>query len=256
MTDVRGRLRSGPVPAIKTLVERPDLADAPMGTDADVPAFVGHDPAGRFVGYWGIAERFPEFSLVAVDPDGAVVGKGGGVPFTGRGTLPDRGWDELLAWALDDVRRGAPPDSLGLLGIAVRPDQRGTGLAARMLRALKEAARAADLAEVVAPVRPTMKDREPDVPMREYARRTRPDGLPADPWLRTHARAGGTIVSVAPASMVVAGSLAEWRAWTGLPFDADGPVHVPGALAPVLCSLAHDHAVYVEPNVWVRHPLP
>ena len=27
------------------------------------------------------------------------------------------------------------------------------------------------------------------------------------------------------------------------------------ALAPVLVSLEQDYAVYVEPNVWVRHPL-
>jgi hypothetical protein len=56
--------------------------------------------------------------------------------------------------------------------------------------------------------------------------------------------------------MVVAGSLTQWRAWTGLPFNTDGDVVVPGALVPVHASLAHDHAVYAEPNIWVRHPLP
>ncbi len=89
--------------------------------------------------------------------------------------------------------------------------------------------------------------------MAEYVERRRPDGLPEDPWLRVHVRAGGEIVRVAPASMTVSGSLAEWRAWTGLPFDRDGAVEVPGALTPVHCDLAQDHAVYVEPNVWVRH---
>jgi hypothetical protein len=29
---------------------------------------------------------------------------------------------------------------------------------------------------------------------------------------------------------MIAGSLAQWRAWTGLPFDTDGEVEVPGAL--------------------------
>jgi hypothetical protein len=83
----------------------------------------------------------------------------------------------------------------------------------------------------------------------------RPDGLPDDPWLRVHVRAGGTIEQVAPASMVIAGSLAEWRARTGLPFDEAGPVLVPQALVPVVCDPIHDYAVYVEPNVWVRHRL-
>ncbi|XVQ14102.1 hypothetical protein ACQP1W_16645 [Spirillospora sp. CA-255316] len=89
--------------------------------------------------------------------------------------------------------------------------------------------------------------------MGAYIRRTRDDGLPSDPWLRTHVRAGGVIEKVAPASMTISGSLGQWRRWTGLPFDRDGEVEVPGALVPVHCDTAHDHAVYVEPNVWVRH---
>jgi hypothetical protein len=55
--------------------------------------------------------------------------------------------------------------------------------------------------------------------------------------------------------MVVAGSLAEWRAWTGLPFDRTGDAIVPRALVPVHCDTGHEHAVYVEPNVWVEHNL-
>jgi hypothetical protein len=52
---------------------------------------------------------------------------------------------------------------------------------------------------------------------------------------------------------VVAASLAEWREWTGLPFDSTGEVVVPGGLVPVLADVDHDRAVYIEPNVWVRH---
>ncbi|WP_328993746.1 hypothetical protein OG394_05245 [Kribbella sp. NBC_01245] len=91
--------------------------------------------------------------------------------------------------------------------------------------------------------------------MTSYVEQVRADGLPVDPWLRVHVKAGATIVKVAPASMVVPGSLAQWREWTGLPFDTDGFVEVPKALVPVHCSLSHDYAVYVEPNVWVEHDL-
>ena len=91
------------------------------------------------------------------------------------------------------------------------------------------------------------------MPIAEYAARTRPDGLPADPWLRVHVREGGQILKVCPVSMTIAGSLAQWRGWTGLPFDTSGPVAVPGALTPVEVSVEHDRAVYIEPNVWVRH---
>jgi hypothetical protein len=52
------------------------------------------------------------------------------------------------------------------------------------------------------------------------------------------------------------GSLAGWRRWTGLAFERSGDVVVPEALAPVHRDPRHDHAVYVEPNVWVWHDLP
>jgi hypothetical protein len=110
-------------------------------------------------------------------------------------------------------------------------------------------------AALVAPVRPTRKHEHPDVAMREYLAWTRPDGLPADPWLRVHVRAGGRIIGVAPHSMTITATLGRWRHWTGLPFDATGPVRVPGGLVAVHCDVARDIATYIEPNVWVRHDL-
>ena len=101
-----------------------------------------------------------------------------------------------------------------------------------------------------------MKHLEPFAAMQEYVARTTVDGLPADPWLRVHARAGGRIVKVAPTSMVIPGTVADWQRWTGMEFAASGPAVVPGALVPVHVSLEQDHAVYVEPNVWVRHTIP
>ena len=55
--------------------------------------------------------------------------------------------------------------------------------------------------------------------------------------------------------MTIPGTLAQWREWTGLAFDVDGSVEVEGGLAPIHVDLANDHAVYVEPNVWVHHDL-
>jgi hypothetical protein len=56
--------------------------------------------------------------------------------------------------------------------------------------------------------------------------------------------------------MVVPGTVADWRRWTGMELTASGQIAVPGALVPVHVSLEQDHAVYVEPNVWVRHVVP
>ncbi|MEV6053168.1 hypothetical protein [Streptomyces sp. NPDC052107] len=48
-------------------------------------------------------------------------------------------------------------------------------------------------------------------------------------------------------------SLGEWRRWTGLPFGT--AADAPGALVPVRCEPERGYAVYVEPDVWMRHPL-
>ena len=104
-----------------------------------------------------------------------------------------------------------------------------------------------------APVRPTAKHLEPFTPIGEYVARRTAEGLPADPWLRVHVRAGGVIVKVAPASMVIPGTIAEWSRWASMAFPASGQIAVPGALVPIHVSLEQDQAVYVEPNVWVRH---
>ncbi|NBF00170.1 GNAT family N-acetyltransferase, partial [Nonomuraea sp. KC401] len=160
-----------------------------------------------------------------------------------------------VKWAHSDLRKEITPDAVSALEISIHPEHQGKGLSALLLNALRDNAKSKGFTELLAPVRPNGKHLEPHTSMSEYAFRTREDGLPADPWLRVHVRAGGTIVKVAPASQTISGSLAQWRAWTGQPFDVNGPVEVPLTLSPVMCDLAQNYAVYVEPNVWVRHSL-
>ncbi|MEV4442918.1 N-acetyltransferase [Streptomyces sp. NPDC049577] len=242
---------------ITSLAERPSLVSRIYEISETWPAFIPHDPvAGALLGR--VAEDFPHYCVVATDGD-RVVARGLSVPFgaglDGREEMPDKGWDQLLVWAFRDRRHEHPPTAAGALEITVDTAYLGRGLSHRMLAALRDAAAGQGHDTLLAPVRPNAKHLHPRVPMAEYIRRRRHDGLPADPWLRVHVKAGGTIEKIAPASMTVGGSLAQWRRWTGLPFDRDGGVDVPGALVPVHCDTAHDHAVYVEPNVWVRHTL-
>jgi GNAT superfamily N-acetyltransferase len=242
---------------ITTLAERPWLGGALWEMPDPWPEFMRNDPVGRsHIGR--IAEVFPEFTLVATD-GGEIVARAHSVPFAlgapGRGNLPAGGWDQVLIWAFADHRRTVRPDLVSAIEIAVSPGRQGHGLSRAMLTAMRDNARALGFRELVAPIRPTGKHREPATPMEEYARRTRDDGLPVDPWLRTHVRAGGVIDSVAPVSMVISGSLTEWREWTGHSFGKAGWVEVTGALVPVRCVPEHDYAVYVEPNIWVRHGL-
>ncbi|MGX1883232.1 N-acetyltransferase [Streptomyces sp. NPDC055287] len=244
---------------VTTLAERPQLQDSMWHMPDSWPRFVQHDPVG-WANIGRIVAELPEYVLVATGADGAVVARALSVPFAlhtqGREELPARGWDEVLMWAFSDRRHGRTPDTVSAIEVTVANGYKGHGISGKMLAAMRENARGHGFGEVVAPVRPSAKHEEPLAPMAEYAFRTRPvDGLPHDPWLRVHVRTGGVVEAVAPASMTVSGSLAQWREWTGLPFATEGPVEVPGALVPVHCEPVGGYAVYVEPNVWVRHRL-
>ena len=237
---------------ISVLADRPDLVDAMWDMPNSWPEFMRHDPIGGLF-YGNVETRFPEYVLIAQNDEGAVVACAYSVPFVrGDDALPDNGWDFVIRNGLTTSLGGHEPDAISAVEIAVRPDLQGTGLSGQMLAAMRDNAARRGFAELVAPVRPNGKT-DIDEPMSTYAFRVREDGLPVDPWLRVHVRAGGRIDKVAPRSMVIPGTLEEWREWTALPFDETGPVHVPRALAPVHCDVEHGVATYVEPNVWVVH---
>jgi GNAT superfamily N-acetyltransferase len=237
---------------ISRLADRPDLIEAMWIMPTSWPEFMRHDPIGELF-FGNVQARFAAFVLIAQDEAGEVVGCAYSVPFVlGGEDLPDHGWDFVIRNGLLASLRGQEPDAISAVEIAVRPDRQGEGLSGQLLVAMRDNAAREGFAELVAPVRPNGKA-DPHEPMSSYAFRTRPDGLPVDPWLRVHVRAGARISAVAPRSMVVPGTLPEWREWTGLPFDTTGPVLVPQALSPVHCDVEHGIAVYVEANVWVVH---
>lgn len=238
---------------IASLSERPDLWDGMLSLENTWPEFMRRDPIGNLYYRREALALFADYLLVAYTEDDEILGKAHSIPIPLDGSpLPEDGWDGAIRRGLHTQLLGTPTDVLAALEIFVRSDKQGLGLSSRILLALREHAKALGFAEVVVPVRPNGKQ-DIDEPMRSYAHRTREDCLPVDPWLRTHVRAGGTIAGVASRSMVIPGTLEEWRNWTGLPFDTSGQVTVTGALAPVLCDVDHGTAVYIEPNVWVRH---
>jgi hypothetical protein len=79
---------------------------------------------------------------------------------------------------------------------------------------MTEVVRRHGLADLVAPVRPTLKHRYPLIPMERYIKWRRSDGRPFDPWIRVHERVGGEIVGPASAAMRVTGTVADWERWT------------------------------------------
>jgi GNAT superfamily N-acetyltransferase len=230
--------------------ERPDLAERLEEFGDPWPEFIHHDEA--VMRWWPLLhERFPDFQVILHDPEtNVVLGRGCTIPVSWDGRL-----DTLSGGVVDALVEGfsdgAKPNVLCALVAVVDPDQQGRGLSGHIIHGMAETAGRVGLECLIAPVRPTWKERYPLVPLEEYMHWTRDDGLPFDPWIRLHERLGADILAVAPRSLDISGSVTDWEAWTGLSFPEDGEYVVPGALVPVRFEGGTGH--YVEPNVWMRH---
>jgi GNAT superfamily N-acetyltransferase len=213
--------------------------------------FMGHGAVA--LRYWHLLRpQLPELQLVLWDEErDAVVGHARTLPARAAAGLPGGVDDMLETWFGDGPR--PEPDVLSAMVAVVDRRRQGEGLSTVLIRAMRDLAREQGYPALIAPVRPTWKERYPLIAMERYASWRRDDGLPFDPWLRVHARLGAELVEVCPASMRIEGSVAEWEEWTGMAFPEDGDYVVPGGLVPV--RFADGHGVYVEPNVWMRHPI-
>src|SRR6185437_1508537 len=170
--------------------------------------------------YWDrLYTDHSEFQFALLDGD-EVLAQGNSVPVPGQ---PAHWRDAFLA----AFERGGEPDRLCAIAIMVSPEHRGRGLSTAMLQHMR--GRAAAFGSLVAPVRPTLKERYPLIPIETYAGWRRDDGTHVDPWIRTHEHLGGEITGAADEAMLIEGSVDAWHAWTGLEFRDDGDYVVPGA---------------------------
>jgi hypothetical protein len=78
--------------------------------------------------------------------------------------------------------------------------------------------RCARLTPLVAPVRPSWKDRYRLTSIDRYARWVRGDGLPVDPWLRVHVRLGASILRTETRSLQIEAPVSDWEEWTDMTF--------------------------------------
>src|SRR6185437_5923926 len=137
------------------------------------------------------------------------------------------GIDAMVVAAFEAHEAGRPPTALCALAAEIRPKFQGRGLASRIIDAMAEVARGSGLAHLIAPVRPTLKDRYPITPIERYVSWTNDVGEAFDPWIRVHLRRGGRIVKPVAHSLRITGTVTEWEQWTGMRFPGDGAYTFP-----------------------------
>jgi hypothetical protein len=239
-------------PATTTYAERPDLIERLDEIADPWPEFIHHANCNRL---WHVMRaRFPQFQVILYDEvNGRPLGRGQTMPVRWDGTI------ENLPGGVDDaVEAGAvladgEANTLCAIVAVLDSSVQGRGLSALVIDGMRTAAAAGALRELIAPVRPTLKDRYPLTPIERYAHWRRDDRSAFDPWIRVHERLGGQILTIAERSMTVEGSVGEWESWTGMAFPESGAYVLPQALVPIEIDRDSDRGRYVEPNVWMRH---
>ena len=236
--------------------ERPELWDDIRDLSDEVwPEYNLH---GEFINYyWAqLYDVFPEWQFVLYEPaEQLVLAEGQTIPVAWDGTDADLGpgIDATLAAAFELQAAGGQPTAVSALAAKIPPRHQGRRLSGVLLKAMADLARDAGLDHLIAPVRPSRKDRYPTIPIERYAHWTRPDGEPFDPWVRVHTRMGARIGPVVPHSLHITGSAGEWESWTGMQFPETGDYVFPAGLATVHIDREADTGEYWEPNIWIIH---
>jgi GNAT superfamily N-acetyltransferase len=239
-----------------TWAECPELAERGPPSDAVWPEYNLHGDV--FDTWWGsLLEELPEYQFALYDDSADVVlaeAHTGPLSWNGEdATLPD-GIDDALRRAVAAHRAGRPRDTLCALAAEVSPSARQRGLARELLGGMRELAARNRLRRLIAPVRPSWKERYPLAAIERYITWRREDGELLDPWMRLHERLGARVATALPRSMLITGTVQEWEAWTDLAFPESGAYVFPRGLAPVTIDRDANVGTYWEPNVWMIHP--
>jgi hypothetical protein len=236
---------------VVTVAARPELVEPGWERTSDVlPEYNSHgDILNR---YWGrLTEELPQFQFHLVGESDEILARARSIPLRWDGSLEDlpAGIDGAIARGFDE----GTADVLCALVIMVPRDRQGRRLSAVAVEGMLELARRHGLSRLIAPVRPSWKERYPLVPIERYAAWRRDDGLLFDPWMRVHERLGATILKPEPHSLRITGTVAEWEEWTGMAFPESGDYWFPRGLATLAIDRGSDRGSYWEPNVWMQH---
>jgi hypothetical protein len=238
---------------VATASERPELLEPAWERTRDtMPEYNNHgDVLNEF---WPrLTRERPDFQFHLVDDRDRILARARSIPIRWNGTIDDlpAGIDGAIARGFDD----GDANVLCALVIMVLRDLQRRGMSTTAVRAMAEIARRSGLESLIAPVRPSFKERYPLVPIERYARWRRPDGLLFDPWLRVHERLGARVLRPEPQSLRITGTVAEWESWTETVFPESGDYWFPRGLTTVRIDREGDSGSYWEPNVWMHHAL-
>lgn len=239
-----------------TWEERPELSTLGPAAEDVWPEYNLHGDV--FDEWWTpLLEELPEFQFALFDDDaGVVLAEAHTGPLAWNGDdreLPD-GIDDALQRVVRGRREGTEVDTLCAFAAEVGPATRQRGLAGELLGCMNALARQRGLGRLIAPVRPSWKDRYPLAPIERYVTWRRADGQLLDPWMRLHERLGARVATPLPRSLRITGTVHEWETWIKLALPDSGTYVFPSGLAPLSVDRDTDRATYWEPNVWMIHP--
>jgi hypothetical protein len=223
---------------------------------ASWPEFLAEDKT--VIEYWPLlAETFPDHQFCMVEKNsGRPAAIGNNIPLAFEGALDDlpaEGLDWVLEKGFLDYSSGIKPTIVRALYIEVTASHRGHHLSGQMLATMRQITRSQGLSQLIAPVRPSMKSHYPLIDINSYLVWQTNEGLPLDPWLRVHIRAGGRVLGSCPRAMSISGTKAQWADWTGMAFPEDGDYVIPYGLIPL--RIRGNEGTYVEPGIWVLHEI-
>lgn len=241
---------------VTTLADRPDLLrELHDVNNLAWPAFMLQ---WRCPAWSHLYTAFAGHQLLLLDEQGSLAAFGHTIPLSRESDPVSLTGDlkTLIEDGVNSFELGLRPNLLLALAAVVSPRHKGKGLSFTIVRAMKNLARGKGLAQLIVPVRPTLKAAYPLIPIEKYARWKRADGLPFDPWLRVHSRLGGSIYKTTAVSMTIRGTVEEWETWTGRMIPASGSYIFDGALNPVCIDYGNDTGCYTDPCIWVRYDIP
>ena len=226
--------------------------------NASWPEFMLHDPIANS-NWHELFDRFNDYQFALWDTEtNRMAAMGNSLPFhwdKDLSELPEGGWDWVFLQAIENHKNGVVPNIQSAIQIAIHPDYQSQVLSTLMVKAMRAIGASKGFKNLIAPVRPNQKSKYPLTSIDDYIKWTTDDGLPFDAWLRVHVRAGARIIKPCHQAMNIRGTRAEWEEWTKMKFPQSGEYIISGALNPMKMDVEKDEGIYIEPNVWMVHPL-